>query len=99
MVTSMDGKTLAHSSVSGDALEHHVQLACLLEVSSAKPGNITPAHDFSDTTYTDMVRSALALGPAFARRRALRRGERDRPRHRRQHQSRDRAPAGAPGSR
>jgi triphosphoribosyl-dephospho-CoA synthase len=55
-------------------LAHNVELACLLEVSSAKPGNITPAHDFSDTTYTDMVRSALALGPAFARRRALRRG-------------------------
>lgn len=39
-------------------------------MAAAKPGNITPAHDFSDTTYTDMVRSALALGPAFARRRA-----------------------------
>jgi triphosphoribosyl-dephospho-CoA synthase len=50
-----------------------VQLACLLEVSAAKPGNITPAHDFSDTTYADMVRSALALGPVFARPRALRR--------------------------
>ena len=47
-----------------------MQLACLLEVSAAKPGNITPAHDFSDTTYADMVRSALALGPVFARRRA-----------------------------
>jgi triphosphoribosyl-dephospho-CoA synthase len=70
MVTSMDGKTLAHSSVSRDALEHHVQLACLLEVSAAKPGNVTPVHDFSDTTYADMVRSALALGPVFARGRA-----------------------------
>jgi triphosphoribosyl-dephospho-CoA synthase len=51
-----------------------VQLACLLEVSAAKPGNITPAHDFSDTTYADMVRSALALGPVFARRRAREKG-------------------------
>jgi len=50
-----------------------VQLACLLEVSAAKPGNITPAHDFADATYADMVRSALALGAAFARRRARRR--------------------------
>jgi triphosphoribosyl-dephospho-CoA synthase len=41
-----------------------------LEVAAAKPGNITPAHDFSDMTYADMVRSALALGPVFARRRA-----------------------------
>jgi triphosphoribosyl-dephospho-CoA synthase len=45
-----------------------------LEVAAAKPGNITPAHDFSDTTYADMVRSALALGPAFTAERARRRG-------------------------
>ena len=50
-----------------------MQLACLLEVSAAKPGNITPAHDFADTTYADMVRSGLALGPVFARGRVLRR--------------------------
>jgi triphosphoribosyl-dephospho-CoA synthase len=43
-------------------------------VSAAKPGNITPAHDFADTTYADMVRSGLALGPVFARERVLRRG-------------------------
>jgi triphosphoribosyl-dephospho-CoA synthase len=54
-------------------LEHQVQLACVLEVSVAKPGNITPAQDFSDTTYADMVRSSLALGPVFARRRARQR--------------------------
>jgi triphosphoribosyl-dephospho-CoA synthase len=50
-----------------------VQLACVLEVSAAKPGNVTPAHDFADTTYADMVRSALALGPVFARDRVRRR--------------------------
>ena len=50
-----------------------MQLACVLEVSAAKPGNITPAHDFSDTTYADMVRSALALGPVFARRKVMQR--------------------------
>lgn len=65
----------AAPSMSGSAappLEHQVALACVLEVSASKPGNITPAHDFPDTTYADMVRSALALGPAFARRRVLR---------------------------
>ena len=56
--------------MSRDSFERHVQLACLLEASAAKPGNITPAHDFSDTTYVDMVRSALALGSAFATERA-----------------------------
>jgi triphosphoribosyl-dephospho-CoA synthase len=45
-----------------------------LEASAAKPGNITPAHDFADTTYVDMVRSALALGSAFATERASGRG-------------------------
>jgi triphosphoribosyl-dephospho-CoA synthase len=42
-------------------------------VSAAKPGNITPAHDFADTTYSDMVRSGLALGPVFARGQVLNR--------------------------
>ena len=45
----------------------------MLEVSAAKPGNITPVHDFADATYADMVRSALALGPVFARGRVLKR--------------------------
>jgi triphosphoribosyl-dephospho-CoA synthase len=59
--------TLAHCSrLSGDLLEHQVQLACVLEASAAKPGNVTPRHDFPDMTYCDMVRSALALGPVFA---------------------------------
>jgi triphosphoribosyl-dephospho-CoA synthase len=73
MVTSVTG-TLAHSTRSRDSLERHVQLACLLEVSAAKPGNITPTHEFSDTTYADMVASGLALGSAFGSRRARRRG-------------------------
>jgi triphosphoribosyl-dephospho-CoA synthase len=59
--------------LSGEELEHQVMLACLLEVAAAKPGNVTPSHNFSDTTYADMVQSALALGPVFARGRARRR--------------------------
>ena len=43
------------------------QLACVLEVSSEKPGNITPSHDFHDTSYEDMLRSAIAIGPELAR--------------------------------
>jgi triphosphoribosyl-dephospho-CoA synthase len=43
------------------------QLACVLEVSAEKPGNITPTHDFSDTSYEDMLRSAIAVGPELAR--------------------------------
>jgi triphosphoribosyl-dephospho-CoA synthase len=39
----------------------------VLEVSAEKPGNITPSHDFHDTRYEDMLRSAIALGPELAR--------------------------------
>jgi triphosphoribosyl-dephospho-CoA synthase len=42
-------------------------LACVLEVSAAKPGNITPSHDFHDTSFEDMLRSAIAIGPELAR--------------------------------
>jgi triphosphoribosyl-dephospho-CoA synthase len=39
----------------------------VLEVSAEKPGNITPSHDFHDTSYEDMLRSAIAAGPELAR--------------------------------
>ena len=39
------------------------QLACVLEVSAEKPGNITPSHDFDDTSYEDMLRCAITIGP------------------------------------
>jgi triphosphoribosyl-dephospho-CoA synthase len=39
----------------------------VLEVSAEKPGNITPSHDFHDTSYEDMLRSAIAVGPELAR--------------------------------
>ena len=50
-----------------DAVARAAQLACVLEVSAEKPGNITPRHDFHDTTYEDMLRSAIAVGPELAR--------------------------------
>src|ERR1700733_825163 len=106
MVTAVDA-TLAHSRLSRDQLAHQVQLACVLEVSAPKPGNITPARDFADTTYAEMVRSALALGPVFTRRRARARGRRrradlrrrpgDRASHGCQHESRHRAAVRAAG--
>lgn len=41
------------------------ELACLLEVSAEKPGNVTPTHDFADTKYQDFLVSAVAIGKAF----------------------------------
>jgi triphosphoribosyl-dephospho-CoA synthase len=52
---------------SPEAVAGAAQLACVLEVSAEKPGNITPRHDFADTSYEDMVRSAIALGPELGR--------------------------------
>jgi triphosphoribosyl-dephospho-CoA synthase len=57
-----DAPTRSAEEVAGAA-----QLACVLEASAEKPGNITPSHDFADTTYEDMLRSAIALGPEVGR--------------------------------
>jgi triphosphoribosyl-dephospho-CoA synthase len=50
-----------------DDVERAAQLACVLEASAEKPGNITPSHDFDDTSYEDMLRSGIALGPELGR--------------------------------
>lgn len=42
------------------------QLACLLEVSAAKPGNVSPGLHFHDTRYEDFLASAVAIGPALS---------------------------------
>ena len=38
------------------------QIACLLEVSAPKPGNVTRFADFSDTRYIDFLTSAAIMG-------------------------------------
>jgi triphosphoribosyl-dephospho-CoA synthase len=43
------------------------ELACLLEVSAVKPGNVAPGRHFHDTRYEDFLASAAAIGPALAR--------------------------------
>ena len=52
---------------SAEAVAGAAQLACVLEASADKPGNINPRHDFADTSYEDMLRSAIALGPELGR--------------------------------
>jgi triphosphoribosyl-dephospho-CoA synthase len=41
------------------------QLACLLEASAPKPGNVAPGVAFHDTRYEDFLASAAAIGPAL----------------------------------
>jgi triphosphoribosyl-dephospho-CoA synthase len=42
------------------------QLACLLEASAPKPGNVSPGRHFSDARYEDFLASAIAIGTPFA---------------------------------
>jgi len=41
------------------------QLACMLEASAPKPGNVSPGIAFHDTSYEDFLASAAAISPAF----------------------------------
>jgi triphosphoribosyl-dephospho-CoA synthase len=49
-----------------DDIGELVQLACLLEVSAPKPGNVSPGRPFADTRYEDFVASAVAIGGPMA---------------------------------
>jgi triphosphoribosyl-dephospho-CoA synthase len=60
-------QTARRSPASTDEVVRAAQMACVLEVSAEKPGNITPSHDFGDTSYEDMLRSGIALGPELGR--------------------------------
>jgi len=41
------------------------QLACVLEATARKPGNVHPDARFADASYADFVASAIAIGPAL----------------------------------
>ncbi|MEO8258199.1 MAG: triphosphoribosyl-dephospho-CoA synthase [Acidobacteriota bacterium] len=42
------------------------QLACLLEASAPKPGNVSPGRHFADARYEDFLASAAAIGEPIA---------------------------------
>jgi triphosphoribosyl-dephospho-CoA synthase len=42
------------------------QLACLLEASAPKPGNVSPGRSFADVRYEDFLASAAAIGEPMA---------------------------------
>ena len=42
------------------------QLACLLEVSAVKPGNVSPGRPFADLRYEDFLAGAAAIGAPMA---------------------------------
>jgi len=50
----------------GPAVALAATLACVLEVSADKVGNVTPSRAFADMGFSHFVGSAVALGPAIA---------------------------------
>lgn len=47
-----------------DRIAFLAQLASVLEVSTEKPGNVSPSHDFADTTYEDYLLGSVGVGLA-----------------------------------
>src|SRR5262245_36066558 len=43
-------------------IQHCAKLACILEATARKPGNVNPQASFADLDYVDFVRNALVLG-------------------------------------
>lgn len=43
------------------------QLACIIEVTAPKPGNVHPGRPFADTSYVDFILSAAAIAPVLDR--------------------------------
>ena len=52
-------------SISGPQIAAAAQLACRLEVSAPKPGNVSPGRPFKDLRFEDFLASAEAIGPVM----------------------------------
>jgi triphosphoribosyl-dephospho-CoA synthase len=52
--------------MSSISISQRVRLACLLESTARKPGNVHRYADFDDASYLDFVSSAIAFGDAIA---------------------------------
>lgn len=61
--------------LSDEELADAAQLACLLEASAPKPGNVSRYRDFNDTSFEDFLISAIAIGRAIRRARWVSVGE------------------------
>jgi triphosphoribosyl-dephospho-CoA synthase len=52
--------------LAGAALAAAARLACRLEATAPKPGNVSPGRPFKDMRFEDFLASAEAIGPAIA---------------------------------
>ncbi len=59
----------------GMSIGRLVEMACLLEVSAPKPGNVHRGADFEDVTFFDFASSAVAMGQAIDESSSLRYGK------------------------
>jgi triphosphoribosyl-dephospho-CoA synthase len=61
-MTSIEGTESTPVVVAAADIAAAAQLACLLEVTAPKPGNVSPARRFEDSSYEDFLASAAAIG-------------------------------------
>jgi triphosphoribosyl-dephospho-CoA synthase len=52
---------VAHEAITATFVADAAQLACLLEASAPKPGNVSPGRHFADARYEDFLASAIAI--------------------------------------
>jgi triphosphoribosyl-dephospho-CoA synthase len=64
-VTRAEAPSVRDISIAADVAAA-AQLACLLEASAPKPGNVSPRRHFADARYEDFLASAVALGEPLA---------------------------------
>ena len=64
MMKSLSDKSQIDKSLSIGRL---ATLACVLEVTAAKPGNVHRGADFEDVTFSDFLVSAVVIGEVFDR--------------------------------
>ncbi|MCA9005598.1 MAG: triphosphoribosyl-dephospho-CoA synthase [Planctomycetaceae bacterium] len=53
-------------SQNNQQLEHWCYLACLMEATARKPGNVHPEASFPDLSYADFLKSAAVIAPLLA---------------------------------
>jgi len=56
---------MSFNPLTSDEVVQAAQIACLIEVSASKPGNVSRLYDFHDMRMEDFLLSAAAIGPAI----------------------------------
>jgi triphosphoribosyl-dephospho-CoA synthase len=65
-MTDLHAPAIAAHALRGADVASAAQLACLLEASAPKPGNVSPGRHFADARYEHFLASAVAIGEPLA---------------------------------